>query len=346
MPVGLTGLIIDSLLHLSSGYLILRCFLPPSIQSRGWPPLLCSFLFLFSGIAIEKILGPFLLEGSLVFLFFFCILLADKVAKLPLLNATGALFCHFCLMLGLGLLPEASLDSGSNPTEPDTPKEESLEDSLDDLLEAGLMDDEVPPTPTPVPEPLEPTRPAVTPTWVTETRELYLHRRLLAARNVLREVLYRPERSPEDIPPQPTPALQATPTPAPTPIPGSELTAEEYFALFDPTPTPAPLVHSTPLPPTPTPLQGENVVNPGDAVAVNSDQLSNMVQLRNRSTDTQYLPPEFEIDALGIGNNGRYAIVNGTLMREGNIIRVSESTVRGWRLVKILEGELYWQPLF
>jgi len=337
MPDGLTAFVTDSLVHLLSAFLMMRFFLPPSIKKRGWPLLACSGLFLVSGLIIETILAPWIHEGTLVFLLFFFVLLANRICKLPLVHSFCALFCHFCLMLGLGMVQSAHPVFLPERGE----KTEQGEEDFDQLLEAGLLE-EASATPTPTPQP-EKTSSNEANEVISVLHDRMLHRKLVRSRSLLLDVMY-----PDDARAQPSP----TPTPlpgdipaAPTPVPGSIMEPEEFFRLFAPTPTPRPGGQVPPPLPTPTPVQGENVIHAGDAVAVNSNQLTNMVKLRNRSTDSMYMPPDFEIDAVGIGANGRYAIVNRVLMREGNIIRVESETVRGWRLVKIREGELFWQPL-
>gem|GEM_PF-6155347 len=340
MPDELTGFVTDSIVHLVSAFLMLRSFLPPTVKKRGGPLLVCSCLYLLMGIVVETILNEWIREGTLVFLFFFFILLANRLCKLPLLHAWCAMFCHFSLMLGYGTL-------GFAPGEIQTEQALTVdqpEENLDRFLEVGILR-ETPPTPTPVAEKTGDHSEQESDV-LRSLRSRMLHRKLDRSRELLLEILY-----PGD-PGGQTPHLMATPVPTsaparPTPVPGSRMEKEEFFLLFSPTPTPSPEQIPTPQPllPTPTPNQGATVVDPVDAVAVNSDQLNNMVKLRNRSTDANYLPPRFEIDALGIGANGRYAIVNGVLMREGNIIRIETGTVRGWRLVKIKENDLFWQPL-
>jgi hypothetical protein len=67
--------------------------------------------------------------------------------------------------------------------------------------------------------------------------------------------------------------------------------------------------------------------------------------VRNRSTDPAFPPPDFHIGAVSIGSGGRFAWVDGELLREGTILRVPGEGVRGWRLYRVDDHELFWQPL-
>nr|MDA3873491.1 hypothetical protein [Kiritimatiellia bacterium] len=77
----------------------------------------------------------------------------------------------------------------------------------------------------------------------------------------------------------------------------------------------------------------------------NAEQLSDAVEVRNRSTDRRYPHPQFEIGAVSMGENGRFAIVDGEMLKEGSIVRTNEENPRGWKLHRIGRTELFWQPL-
>jgi hypothetical protein len=70
-----------------------------------------------------------------------------------------------------------------------------------------------------------------------------------------------------------------------------------------------------------------------------------LVQSQNRSTDPRFPAPAYNIEAVGIGAKGKYAIVDGRFVTEGAIVRTSGGEVRGWKLIRIEKKQLFWQPL-
>jgi hypothetical protein len=83
----------------------------------------------------------------------------------------------------------------------------------------------------------------------------------------------------------------------------------------------------------------------GGEASMNSEQITRMAEVKNRSTDPRFLPPEFIISAVSIGERGSFAMVDGRLLREGAVLRTGERNPRGWRLFRVTEEQLYWQPL-
>jgi hypothetical protein len=339
MPDAAINLGLHTLIQVISGFLCLRIFLPPDVPRRGWPLLLCSVLMIALSLGVETVLDPWIFEGTLIFQWVLFVLLCHRICRLPLLHSMAALVCYFSFMLGLGML----CDPVADPADPPDAAAESTEDAFDpeQLLEAGLLDEDSG-TRSSVGSP-DPSSREV-PAWILKLHDRMLHRKLGRAQQRVWSLLYnRPDTKPA---PSPTPTPEPLPTATPTPQPGTPMSDEEFLDLFRPTPTPRPVPTAVaPLPgASPTP-QGGHVVKPGDVATVNSEQLTEIVKLKNRSTDPRFTPPEYEITAIGVGVKGRYAIIRGQMMREGNILRTGTEPVRGWRLIRIQEDELYWQPL-
>jgi hypothetical protein len=327
------SLALDIGIHLVSAVVLLCLFSAKNEKASFARIFVFSLLFVLLNIGIQKFLAPWLHEGSLVFMWVLMVLLANKVAKLPLLFAMTALFCHFSLMLGYGLLPDIHFNKSLSPE--------------DEMLLEGFDRN---------PDPTSESEDATTdsPSWENDIRDLLLHQTLVNANTTLREVIYPTKTTgiAAATPTPPPPLFIEAPEPTVQPVP-PPMTQAEFLAHFDdnstanvdPIPTPTPLPQPPRATPEPGEITGENVVKVEDAVTVNSNQLNQMVQIRNHSTDKRFLPPEFKIGAVGMGSNGKYAIIDQRFVKEGMIIRVTDEQTRGWRLVRIEQTELFWQPL-
>jgi hypothetical protein len=91
-------------------------------------------------------------------------------------------------------------------------------------------------------------------------------------------------------------------------------------------------------------IPGEPEVLDGDA-SIGADQLGDIVRVKHRSTDPRYAPPEYIISAISIGDRGSFVIMEGRLLREGAVLRTGGQQPRGWKLFRVSEAELFWQPL-
>lgn len=312
------------------GALLLWLFAPPSEDAgrKGRVPA-AVLLLLILNLAVEWFLQDYLREGTLVFQWVLFSLLVHKIVGIPLPRSLLTLFCLFALMLGWGLTTSRLRDR--EPTEEEQ------------LLRQGFGE-----------EPVEEDADAAGPAWRTTLKASLLDQRMLAVRDLTRDLLYGPsEPAP---PPLKTPPPEPPPSPTPEEKAGGEKTTamsgREFEALFAPSSPPPvrpppPRGTPSPEPPAPTPR-----LRPGDAgprvrhsPAVNSEHMAEIVEIRNRSTDPRYDPPDFSVDAVGIGEKGTYAIVDGDFVGVGSIIRTNDRNPRAWKLVTIEPKELFWQPL-
>jgi len=276
---------------------------------------------LLAGLGIEVFLSPFLFQGTLVVQWALFVMLGHRVCRVPLGKSMLAQFCFFSLMLGKGLLEErvGGSDLGMEERrllegEPSGETDEVPDGR--DHLEASL-----------------------------------LHHRLLAVRHDVHGLLY-------DLPgpaaPVPTPK-PPPPVDPPSEPPGMSGAAFEALIYGDAPEPPDPVVESTAFAPddpasTPPPeiIPVEFPEAPaltGDSTSIHSDQMSEIVEVKNRSTDATYAPPTFEIGAISIGANGRFAMIDGRLLREGAVLRTGAQDPRGWKLYQVTKTELFWQPL-
>jgi hypothetical protein len=341
--------VIENLLHLAPGLalqfllagVLLWLFIPKTDKIPYLRILLIALVFSLLNLLIEWSLREYLLEGTLVLQWTLFVLLATRFLSIPLPRAALTLFCFFSLMLGAGLL-EARL----------SPAELSEEERL--LIE-GFEAVKIP-----SPSGAETVSPGV-----LQMRMGILDQRILSAREVALRRLYastEPESGPD---PQPdtieVPIVvteeepEIIPPAVQTP---STVTGAEFEALFVRTSSPV------------EPVEGPASADPETEVTIgnydietdlsdpepvrsrrnqhegfNAEQLADAVKVRNRSTDRRYAPPRFEIGAVGIGTRGRFAIVDGEMVKEGGIIRTHEDLPRGWKLHRIESSQLFWQPL-
>ncbi|MEX2606831.1 MAG: hypothetical protein WD708_05755 [Kiritimatiellia bacterium] len=342
---------IENLLHLLPGLALqfllaaalLWLFTRPSDDVPVTHILLSSLGICFLNLLIEWALRDYLLEATVVVQWTFFVLLANHFLSIPLPRAALTLFCFFALMLGAGLL-----DTRLSPQ--DLSEEERL------LLE-GFQAVEIP-NPADSKE-LSP--------WAIRLRQGILDKRLMGARAVTLRSLYPPSDEEAKTDRKTEVATIPDPTPEPAHETGSDpveitqspsMTGKEFEALFAHSPS----VQSSgkngdPLETTEIPdlIAGEaEPPEPDDTIrpdrrhhpgGFNAEQLAEVVEVRNRSTDRRFAHPQFQVGAVSIGEHGRFAIVDGEMLKEGSIVRTNRETPRGWKLHRIEPGELFWQPL-
>ena len=333
--------------HVGSGLFTLWAFSPRNERMAGGRVLAAAVLFLPLNLLVEGFLSTYLREGTLIFQWVLFVLLAHKFARLPMGLAMLAMFCHFALMLGVGIAPEMIPDEAETS---ESGGEVDVDELLGEDLDLGEDEAESPAAESDAPPPA----------WATRTADLLLSARMASAASLAREKMYGHDRGPSPAPapaPDPTSTTPPLPVPTPTPTPTRDasyrpMSEAEFFQLFAtdvalrPTPIPAPDGESGPpahppptLEPTPSIVDVLDPRNPDEPPEPDWGRPTNV------STDPRYNAPGFNIDAIGIGASGAHAIVNGRVVSKGSIIRTEGGTVRGWRLIQIERNTLRWQPL-
>ncbi|MGA0368138.1 MAG: hypothetical protein ACO3N7_01655 [Kiritimatiellia bacterium] len=295
--------------------------------------LLTSLLYTLLNVLIEWFLKDYLLATTLVFQWTIFVLLANRICAIPLPRASITLFCFFSLLMG-GRMLEAHF----------FPEEISEEEKL--LMEGFHTPRESPGAEVPELS------------WVQRIREGSIASKTYVSKKIVVDLIYGGETENED-PLSPPPA---TPTPLsvkvePSPLPPSTgtLSGKEFEALFYPLEysseseqSPPPAV-PTPLPaallPPPRYADTNSLPPPSGPASINAEQLTQIVEIRNHSTDPAYAAPDFQISAVSMGSNGRFAIVDGDMLREGSIIHTQLDTPRAWMLYRIEPTKVFWRPL-
>lgn len=339
---------LENLLHLLPGLILqfllatalLWLFIRPSDEVPAVRVLLTALIFCLLNPAIEWTLRDFLMEATLVIQWALFVLLANHFLSIPLPRAALTLFCFFALMLGAGLL-------GGTFASRELSEEERLLLEGFEAVEVADSDESGDPA-----------------LWALRLRSGILDKRLMTARSIALRSLY-PETETD---PKPKSAAQPTPQTAPETVaeietrpPATSMSGKEFEALFQ-TSTPAVATDNrvesspeiaepaerttgTPEPPTHSrepDARPDRWNHPG---GFNARQLSEAVKVRNRSTDRRYPNPQFDVGAVSMGEQGRFAIVDGEMLTEGSIIRTNREDPRGWKLHRIEAAELFWQPL-
>lgn len=342
---------IGNLLHLLPGLLLqvalatalLWLFIRPSDEVPVLHILLTALGFTFLNMAIEWTLRDYLLETTVVVQWTLFVLLANHFLSIPLPRAALTLFCFFALMLGVGLL-----DARRSPSALSEEEQLLIEGFQAVKLSESAESEDLSP-------------------WSIQLRNGILDKRLLAARAVARRSLYTVSEKERVVKPDPTPDPMPEPIPEPIPETAPEppvisqtpaITGKEFEALFDrhaPSDPPTTIQELPGI--TDLPSQGsvelEASVDDPDTRpdrrhhpgGFNAAQLSEAVDVRNRSTDRRYANPQFEVGAVSIGEHGRFAIVDGEMLKEGSVVRTNREDPRGWKLHRVEPTELLWQPL-
>jgi hypothetical protein len=300
------------------GFVLIGLFVQSGDGVPFWKPVLTSLIMVVIGTLMGIFLTPYLYQGTIVMQWFMFVLLGKVLCSMPLDKSMMAQFCFFSWMLGLGMVEERF--SASDPAEE---------------TEA-------------VPE------------WMVTTRKALLPDSMLLARDAALSAMYdlpeeeRPEQEPVVAVQQPNPpSSRPTARPALSQNAGSDrMTGAEFEALFYDTARPAselvPVMGTAEDPTLRLPehelLLGE-VEELTPPTTIDPDTSEEIVQVKNRSTDPDFLPPAFMIGAVSSGKRGKFAMVDGRLLREGAILRTGTSQPRGWKLHLITETDLFWQPL-
>jgi len=330
----------DLLAQFLMGWILLYTFTPSLSSQSGNSfgktvciPALFSLGMLILSLLIEFYLSPFLFQGSIVLQWVLFVLLGTRLCGLRLGKSMLAQFCFFSLMLGAGMLSER--------TEPD--EKEPQPQGID--LTPHVLTHRLPAIRNDVltavygtPEDVEPEQ--ATPEDVSLTK-VHPEEGFGEPPPSPTEPPVPPEPDPSDIPPPAgNPEEVATPASPTPPAATAELPAEQPAAApVPPTPTaPEPLeVFPTEITETPGVVEGDT--------SIRADQMSEITEVKNRSSDKRYAPPTYDVTAVSLGSNGRFAMVNGNLLREGAVLRTGGSDPRGWKLLKVTPTEVLWQPL-
>jgi len=337
----------DVLLQILLAWMCLIIFAPssslensPSFLKTVGCATFTSLCMLGMSLVIEHYLSPIIFQTSLVFQWVFFTLLGHKFCAIPLGKSMLAQFCFFSLMLGSGLLLE--------DLRPQEPREPAPTTSSSGMIETGAR----------------------------QLETALLTRRLTGIRREIRTVAYGGETDQTDSgttwdePPSPT--VEPPPAPQPTATPEADIAEvlstenpppqdiippePEAPAVSDPTlpvpestepvpePTPPPRVAKEPDPIKSTPRFTEPQVLQGEAT-LGSSQINEMADVKNRSTDKRFTPPDFVVTAVSIGDRGGYVMVDGRLLGQGAVLTTGNTSPRGWKLLRVTEKELFWQPL-
>lgn len=335
----------DFLLQFLLGVLVLFVFAPSSAlehaPSKGKLLFLCSItsvVMLLLSLSIEHYVSPLILQSSLVIQWVFFTLLGHRICGIPLGKSMLSQFCYFSMILGVGLLSEHVLPVPSTPSDPPAPESwmkrvewalltNRLPHIRGDVLTAlyGKPVSSQPPPSTKPPQP-----PPPTPTPAPRVVELSENE----PPNPTEDPTLPPQEEVREIPPPvpPTPTPEPTPVPPDNPPEPSEQSSQP-LRIYQGWPEPLPEATND----LPDVITGEE--------RTGLDQISDPVNMQNQSTDSRYAPPDYSISAVSMGERGRFVMVDGRLLREGAVLTTGGSEPRGWKLFKVTETVLFWQPL-
>ncbi|MDF3130455.1 hypothetical protein P0Y35_14710 [Kiritimatiellaeota bacterium B1221] len=311
------------------GVLLLWLFVKERDQVGLGTILLTSLLYTALNIVIEWFLHDFLLATTLVVQWTFFVLLAQRILSIPLPRASVTLFCYFSLLMGVHM-------AQVHFTPPELTEDEKL--LVEGFEETGS----------------EAGQEALEKDWVQRLQSGSLAHKTYASKDWVLDFIYPSEKNeiPEEDPLPILPeAIAKTPprTAAPenTALPVAGMTGQEFEKLFFPElPADPASPESIAAAPLTTEIAFVNPPLPEPAnLSINARQMSQIVEVKNRSTDPGYPAPDYSISAVGVGAGGRFIIVNGDMLKEGSIIYTQHENPRGWKLYKVKPTLLYWQPL-
>ena len=318
------------LTQILAGVLLLWLFVRSQDEIGLERILLTSVLYCVLNIVIEWFLQDYLLAATLVLQWALFVLLANRICAIRLPRACITLFCYFSLLMG-GSMLEARF----------VPKERSEEEKL--LME-GFEESE---------DAADHGEHELS--WARRLKEDSIASKTYAFKQRVVDLLYHPDEEamapPPPLPtptPQPLAQIQAQETPPPPPP--NEIESEAPSAPQENSEEPPPVVQA----PTPTPTVEPvaDVVYPEEDPprvsnnnSISGEQMNDIVEIKNRSTDPSYDAPSYKISAISMGSGGRYAIVDGDMLREGSIIHTQLETPRGWLLYRIEPNQIFWRPL-
>lgn len=310
------------------GWAVVWIFSPAGGQVPAWRTLGVACAMSLISLGTEIWLSPYVLQGTLVVQWIVFVLLGFSLGHLSLGKSMLAQLCFFSLVLGAGLMREPAADAASA-------EEERL-----------LRQDRRDPKATEVPE------------WADSLEQALLVNRLPEIRKDAQQAVYGEKKSPApDAPPATEPPSTATVEPPdpteeaeidPPGMSGSEFEAlvysipPEYFPTVEPEEESDPADPPLEVIPVQFPEEGGVI---GEFTSMNANQTQEITEVRNRSTDPAYAAPLYDIGAVSIGENGRFAMVDGRLLRQGAILRTGSMDPRGWKLHRVTTTELFWQPL-
>jgi hypothetical protein len=313
---------------------VVSLFVQTSDKVHPLKPFGAALAMTLLNLGVEAGLRPFLFQGTIVMQWALFVLLSHWLCKMPLGKSMLAQFCFFCLMLGAGMVEQNA-------------EGDELEQEEQRLLKATSDQENQTPQPNSAwPEKIE--------AGILSHRLLEIRQDALAAVYGEPETSSPPDETHEII--VDTPAHTATQTGQSVGMTGAEF-EKLVFSDFG-TSTSAERLQvepedSKPEAPTtaerlpdlnPLETEGPAEVLKGDT-GMTSEQSEELTEVKNRSTDRNYAPPAFDIGAVSIGSKGRFAMVDGRLLREGAVLRTGGLDPRGWKLHQVTQTELFWQPL-
>lgn len=337
----------DALIYLAPGFLIqilmaallLWLFANEKDEVSLGRILLISLGFTGLNVLIEGSIQDYLLYATLVVQWCLFTLIANRFISIRLPRASLTIFCYFMILLGFQML-ETRL----------SPDDLSEDEKL--LLQGFEKADE------------DKDQESEQENWVSNLELNMIGARAMQARYQILDILYpppEPTELPSDPSPEPSVVISLTPKASNAisggPNPSGSMTGKEFEARFfsknegvEPeTPEPAEVVVAVPLPDDTIfitqPEQVREPIRPSGRAMITAEEMSEIVDIRSRSTDPSYAAPEYDVSALSIGKGGKFAIVDGEMLREGSIIRTQLENPRGWRLLRIAANEVFWQPL-
>lgn len=291
--------------------------------------MLVALTFTAMNLLIEWVLNDYLLAATLALQWTVFVVIAHRYLYIPLGRACVTMFCFFSLMMSFSMF-EARF------REAEMTEEEKL------LVEGFVNQPDQADTRSPELD------------WVERMEAGLIRNKTYAAKKQLQAALYMPAAADwDDLPPVETPPpapVAELPPPQPTPPTAtvSGMTGEAFEALIlgqNTDPQTEAIIPKAP-PDSQVPQVTVSDFSPElTRASINAQQLSKIVTIRNRSTDPSYEAPDFLISAVSMGSNGRFAIVNGEMLREGSIVPSEVDHPRAWRLYRIGNNQVFWQPL-
>lgn len=314
-------------------------------------------------ILIEWSLQAYLFSTTLVIQWCFFTLIANRFVSIPLPRAALTLFCYFAILMGTSLVSSeifsAELSEHEKLLTQGFDDKKSLFDSTGEeqaewvvhlksnliayrSLEArAQIRSLLYPTPEVVEPPPAPVEKLDIVTWAPP-KDTVKVTQLSGKEFEERFFSFKTEKD--------RTIASTPPSPPVTQTPSQELlkTAPRTQSISSPQPVTGIQTEVTRFQPEVTRTQPAPRTEPAPSNVSNllkGEDMSAIVNIRNRSTDPGYDPPSYDVSALSMGVAGRFAIINGEIIKEGTIIRTQLENPRGWRLFKIAKNQVYWQPL-
>ncbi|GEM_PF-3992053 len=344
--------------------LILWAFRPKGSAIR-YSVISAAVVIAIASMLVEHALGSLLKEGTLVFSWTLLALIAHRLGGLKLPAALAAIPCLFATQMAWAVFQDSQVESREEKearlltqgfedeaaSSIPTWAEDVLYSRLDlRLLSARnfIRERFLPPAlPAGETEDASPLSPSEVVAAIAPSPTLTVEPKLEPAENVV------PGPGTEAAPELPLAGLEQDPEGLqPQNVEDSEeeagMSGEEFAGLFGPSNSSEPEPVESPAEktePSFSPvITGRNFVKQGNLIG--SQELSQMVRVKNRSTSKEVPAPNYEVSAVSSGSYSTYAIVDGGMVQLGSTIPApKDSKARMWRLVKVSQKELLWQPI-